>query len=58
MTKDEIGSFLKEYLKENMTISVSTSDEVGDFGHGDYQSYKSYKVTLHIGNDIICETSF
>lgn len=58
MTKDELGSFLKDFLKENMTISISSSSEIGDFGQGDYQNYNSHKVIIYIGDDVICENSF
>ncbi len=51
--KEEFEKFLKEYLKENMKISVDHVDKDGEYNAG-----KIHTVTILIGEDEICSTNF
>ena len=58
MDNTELERFLKEYLKENMTIEITTTDEVADFGYGDYKNCQKHTITISLGNEVISEAGF
>lgn len=58
MDKAEFERLVKEYLKENLRVDVSTDDKSGDFGYGDYRDYKTHTIIISLGNEEICETKF
>ena len=58
MEKFEFDEMIKAYLKENLTIDVSTKSATGDFGYCDYRSYKAHVVTIMLGDEEISRSEF
>jgi hypothetical protein len=64
--KSEVESYLKlhlkdaikNYIKENLVVFVSSDSKCGDYGYGDYRSYKSHTLTLELDGEKITETDF
>jgi len=53
INKEEFGIFLKEYLKENMTIAVDHVDKDGGYNVG-----KIHTVKIIIDDELICSGDF
>lgn len=58
LTKEDVKELIKEYLKENLEITINSHSQRLDVDYGTYRQVERYTIEISLDNETLAEESF